>query len=292
MTEVLPRLEQEMARYVRLFPEMQEVAGMHADIFRFQEDLKARLGSVEPADPARSMERLSRCGLLLEEGAPSVPQALLREAARSLAMIWQKWNEDFSAESLLGARQMSEEHLPSLVHELRNHPGSALAKLSEETGLEQAGLAFFMRTLMTPFYEREASRYRELLRGLSWRSGSCPVCGSPPGMAQIRRDGRRMLHCSLCRTEWEFQRIGCPFCRNTEQDKLRYFHLEGDPGHRVDVCEKCRKYVKTSDGKMLPQPLTPQVEVMAMLPLDCLAEEEGYSPGDSGQCPQRAARAS
>jgi len=277
----VPRVEDELARYIARFPELEEVAGLYADIFRLQEELKVRLGPRKPADRARALEKLSKDIPLLEDDGTLIQPHLFRDAAVSLAEILRKWNgEDFPAERILAAPQLSAEYLPRFLEGLREDPHSSLAKLSEETGVKQETLAFFLRTLLTPFYESEAKRYGELLRETPRHSGACPACGSPPGMARLRQeDGRRVLQCSLCRAEWDFPRIGCPFCGNTDQSTLRYFYLDGDPGHKVNVCERCKKYIKTSDGKTLGRPVILQVEDVATLPLDYLAAEEGYTAG-------------
>jgi FdhE protein len=277
----VPRVEDELARYVARFPELEEVAGLYADIFRLQEELKGRVGPREPAGRAQALEKLSKDIPLLENDVALIQPGLFRDAAVSLSEILRKWNgDDFPAERILAAPQLSAECLPKFFEDLREDYGSALAKLSDETGANHETLAFFVRTLLTPFYESEAQRYSELLRETHRHSGACPACGSPPGMARLRQeDGRRVLQCSLCRAEWDFPRIGCPFCGNTDQSTLRYFYLDGDPGHRVNVCERCKKYIKTSDGKTLGRPVILQVEDVATLPLDHLAAEEGYTAG-------------
>ena len=41
----------------------------------------------------------------------------------------------------------------------------------------------------------------------------CPACGSPPSIARLRRaDGRRLLTCGLCGSEWEAMRLACACC--------------------------------------------------------------------------------
>ena len=276
-----PRVEDEFARYVARLPELEEVAGLYADVFRLQGDIKEQLGPGQSIDRDRALDKLSKDIPLLEDDGARVPPGLFREAAVSLAEIMRKWNgEDFPAERILAMPQFSAENLPKFLEDLREDHDSTLAELSEETGANRETLAFFVRILLTPFYENEAQRYGELLRETHRGSGACPVCGNPPGMARLRQeDGKRVLQCSLCRAEWDFSRIGCPFCGNTDQATLRYFYLDGDPGHRVNVCEQCKKYIKTSDGKALGRPVILQVEDVATLPLDHLAAEEGYTAG-------------
>ena len=95
-------------------------------------------------------------------------------------------------------------------------------------------------------------------------------------MAKLTEDiGARMLHCGLCRMEWLFKRIGCPFCGNEAQDKLRFFSDEKVPAYRVDVCDECKGYLKAVDARVKKEPLCMFVENLATLHLDIVAEREG-----------------
>jgi formate dehydrogenase maturation protein FdhE len=111
-----------------------------------------------------------------------------------------------------------------------------------------------------------------------------PVCGSYPSIEKLRRDdGKRILRCGFCGTEWPFKRIMCPFCGNEDHNSLRYFFVEGDSpikkdAFRVDVCDKCKKYMKTLDERKLPESEKPDLylENLNTLYLDVLAQRDGY----------------
>ena len=107
--------------------------------------------------------------------------------------------------------------------------------------------------------------------------GSCPYCGSQPRYARFHSDdGRRLLYCPLCRSQWRFPRLCCPYCGNDDQEKLRHFYVDKDEAHRVDICDVCRRYLKTTDERQLGREVIPQVEDVATMALDYLAEREGY----------------
>lgn len=118
----------------------------------------------------------------------------------------------------------------------------------------------------------------------NWLQGNCPVCGGHPAIGRLRRDdGKRIIKCGLCGTEWSFKRIMCPFCNNEDHNSLRYFFTEGDsPSHsdafRVDVCDKCKRYIKTLDERKLPETQEPDLylENLNTLYLDILAQTDGY----------------
>jgi FdhE protein len=71
-------------------------------------------------------------------------------------------------------------------------------------------------------------------------------------------------------------RIKCPFCGNEEQQTLAYFTVEDDEMHRVDVCNACKRYIKTVDFRTAKDEANLEVEAIATLHLDMLASEEGY----------------
>lgn len=95
-------------------------------------------------------------------------------------------------------------------------------------------------------------------------------------MGEIRDEGKRVLHCPLCATSWEYLRLQCPYCQNKDQEELTYFQVEGEAGYRVDICLRCRHYLKTVDTRETGEPLEGEVEDYLTLHLDHLAQEEGY----------------
>ncbi len=112
-----------------------------------------------------------------------------------------------------------------------------------------------------------------------WEKGYCPVCGSPPAISILRGEGERFLFCSFCDHEWHSQRIYCPFCENKDQKTLHYFFSEEEEEYRVDVCDQCRKYIKTIDTRKIKRPVYPFVEQVTTLHLDMLAQNQGLQSG-------------
>lgn len=112
----------------------------------------------------------------------------------------------------------------------------------------------------------------------SWHQGHCPVCGSHPILAEYRESEKfRFLRCGSCACDWVYPRVGCPQCHNKDYHTLDYLYLEGETKHRVDVCEKCKSYVKGVNA------LSPQeyplllLEDIATIHLDMMAQEKGYN---------------
>ncbi|MFH1025819.1 MAG: formate dehydrogenase accessory protein FdhE, partial [Nitrospirota bacterium] len=112
----------------------------------------------------------------------------------------------------------------------------------------------------------------------SWWRGYCPICGSEPSIAEFKEEGARFLVCSSCNFEWRFNRLKCPFCENDNHEKLRYFYTEKEgKAYRIDVCEKCKRYIKTIDVAALDVDFIPLLEDIGTLHLDIVAQKEGYT---------------
>ena len=112
-----------------------------------------------------------------------------------------------------------------------------------------------------------------------WEKGYCPICGSPPELAVLRDSGERSLLCSFCGHEWRVPRIYCPFCGNSDQKRLHYFFVAEEEEHRVDVCDQCRRYIKTVDTRKIKRPVCFAVEQVSTLHLDMLARDQGLEGG-------------
>lgn len=116
---------------------------------------------------------------------------------------------------------------------------------------------------------------QEWQKDLSWERNYCPVCGSLPVLAQLRKmnQGReRHLVCGNCHATWHYKRIGCVCCGNEDLNKLRLLESEIEPEMRIDVCDECHSYIKTylNEGKEAVY-----LADWTTLHLDMVAEEEG-----------------
>lgn len=138
-------------------------------------------------------------------------------------------------------------------------------------------VAFFVEESLRPSLELLAEKYGDAIRKSGWSEGYCPICGKEPKIGEIRdEEGCRFLYCTQCGIEWNFMRVKCPFCGNEEQKTLAYFTVEGDERYRVEVCDDCKRYIKTVDFRDTNEKADLEVEDIATIHLDMLANEEGY----------------
>ena len=135
----------------------------------------------------------------------------------------------------------------------------------------------FLEESLRPALEKVVEKYGKSIAKAGWAEGYCPICGKEPKIGEIREEeGRRFLFCTQCGFEWRFTRIKCPFCGNEEQQTLAYFSIEGEEKYRVDVCNECKRYIKIVDFRETKEEANLDVEDIATLHLDMLANEEGY----------------
>lgn len=160
--------------------------------------------------------------------------------------------------------------------EAGNTPQSA-SDSEPENSIELIDL--FIEESLRPELESIATKYAKVIAKSGWSEGYCPVCGKEPKIGEIREgeDGKRYLFCHQCGSKWYFQRIKCPFCGNEERHSLAYFEVEGEERYHVDVCNKCRRYIKTVEFPKSGEEPNLDVEDIATLHLDMIAFDEGYN---------------
>jgi len=139
-----------------------------------------------------------------------------------------------------------EEARPQLVQFLEHHP------------------ALIERALLGPWMEAQPAGSR--------------ACEHKPQAALLipEFDGlRRRLACSVCWWEWDFRRIQCPGCGETDFERLPSFQADEFPHLRVDACDSCKTYLLTADLSRDKDAIA-IVEDLAALPLHFWAAEQGY----------------
>jgi len=152
----------------------------------------------------------------------------------------------------------------------------ALAEMATGVNLDPNVLAFLGKTALRPSIERLRETASGDIDKTGWDKGYCPLCGSQPDMAFFEKTGKRYLHCELCGEEWPYSRIQCPFCNIQEQEKLGYFEAEEEEGFRVYFCRECLRYIKTIDKKAFEAAAPLELENLATIHLDLLAQENGF----------------
>lgn len=134
--------------------------------------------------------------------------------------------------------------------------------------------AYAVGLALAPYLQQAAEANQPLLNLDLWNRGYCPVCGGQPNFALLDQErGGRHLLCSRCSFQWEYPRLGCPFCSS---EKPSPYHPSEDGTYRLYVCAECKRYLKTVDLRLTKRVIWPEVERLLTVGMDLSARQEGY----------------
>lgn len=179
---------------------------------------------------------------------------------------------------------------PELLASARSHGPTPLAEAAKN--LQNSGPSTWRELLSAPpddatldaFFARASVQpLAEVLQvqfpvATDQSTRLCPVCGGLPQLVILRPEGegaRRSLLCSFCLREWAFRRVLCPYCGETDKEKLPYFTDQDCRHVRVEACDTCQHYLKSIDLS-LDGLAIPLVDEVALSALDIWAAEHGY----------------
>ena len=258
------------------YPELADTIDLYCTLLEMQEraqvpsrrltltaaEARARLDQGDPlmapdeleAGSAVLTDLCSRIALAIAERHPDRVNALARIRA---------WLDERQREAgVLAVDYLRNGHLPAVDQDV-------------DLGL----LAFVFSTGLRPFLRARAEDLTPFVDDGAWYRRHCPLCGGEPDMAALEKDnGRRRLLCSRCDSEWTFRRLGCPFCANEDPAQLAYYPSD-DNIYRLNVCEQCRRYLKTIDLREAAGERYLTAERVLTLGMDLAAEEAGYRAG-------------
>jgi FdhE protein len=153
---------------------------------------------------------------------------------------------------------------------------SLIDRISKEFNIEKTILKFLVHMSIQPSIHANVEILKDHIDFKKWHMGYCPICGSSPDMSELKENGQRYLICSFCDFQWPWERLKCPFCENSDHKKLHYLYAEGQETYRIDLCDKCKQYIKTVDSRKLDHEPCPELEDITTLHLDILASDRGY----------------
>jgi FdhE protein len=121
----------------------------------------------------------------------------------------------------------------------------------------------------------------------AWAHGYCPCCGAWAVLAERRGLERaRHLRCGRCGGEWRTDWLRCPFCGETNHERLAFLVPEGkDETQSVATCASCQGYIKTLTTLQGAAPQAVMLDDLTTVALDVVAVERGYArPRQPGYC--------
>ena len=254
------------------------------DIFKAQYEIKSTLlkGEIQCSlSEDEIKEKMEQGKPLISLNNIPLKDTYLKDLFQDICEIMKSYENSDSEEiqRLIDAESSNGLKLNTLVKNLFQHDSAYFYSLAKEIGVAEDLLIFVSLNLAKPFFETVAEQLKDKVVDDVWLKNYCPVCGSGAQIARLEKEvGKKILYCSLCGTEWRFVRIKCPFCCNVDQKSLKFLEEEKSP-YRIDVCEQCKRYIKTLDerkGGDEKRAFIPSVEDLATMYLDIVAEKEGY----------------
>jgi len=257
--------------------ELADTIELHCEV------LEAQAHAQVPASrPALSAEE---AGARLQQGHPLLAPEHLAADGQALAGLFDQIGRIVAerrpelGEALAGIRGWLDERRDQIGALAVEYLREGRVREGEGSGLDGYLLTFIFVNALRPFLRAQAQALASWVDDNVWYRGRCPICGGEPDVAALEREsGRRRLLCSRCDSEWAFRRVGCPFCGNDDPHQLAYYPSD-DEVYRLNVCEKCRRYLKTIDlrqvagGRLLP------AERVLTAAMDVAALEAGYGAG-------------
>jgi FdhE protein len=201
-------------------------------------------------------------------------QSLMRELCR---VIRPSEVRAGSADAIATAIAQGKIDCAALVAAVLDGQAHTIREQAATLGIDGELLCTLLRFSLFPTLEQMAVQLTPLRMLVPWQQGYCPTCGSWPLLGEYRGlDQARWLRCGLCATEWQIDRLLCPFCGCRDHQALGYLHIEDDQQRRAATCEQCRCYNKTLATLTAIPPLELAVEDLATIHLDMIALERGY----------------
>lgn len=151
--------------------------------------------------------------------------------------------------------------------------------LAEGLGLNSDLLWTLARFSLRPVFHAVRLQLSPLVEDVAWSKGNCYVCGAGASLAELQGNNQaKHLRCGQCGADWSAGRLRCASCGNEDHHTLSYIWAEKkEETMRVEVCEKCRGYLKVIVSFSPSPPEMLSVEDLATLQLDYIARQQGYA---------------
>ena len=263
-------------------PVYAEILDFYGGVFEAQEDCKGRI-DLEPLQlsedlqTARAREKLP----LIKIEAFIYDDTESANLFRALCHLATEANPKLSAAAGVILNAVEKTIKPdALFSGLLNGNEALFENMANELEIEKPVLGFFTYNSLKPSLCACADQLAVYLNpNEPWLQGYCPICGSAPILSILEDEGRRKLVCSFCWHLWSAKRLHCPYCDSSQNKDLHYFYSEEEKDTRVDVCDNCKKYIKTLDTRKIERLIYPALEQISTIHLDIKAQEKGFEPG-------------
>ncbi|MDQ1330456.1 MAG: hypothetical protein QG578_719 [Thermodesulfobacteriota bacterium] len=283
MAEISDKIKRTANAVKKIRPAYSKILDFYEKIFSAQEKSAAKT-EIKPAQIADNIVSIKA-----KEKFPliSISEFLVdvnasRKLFKKLCKIINKSENHMSsaAEAVFIANENKQIDFNELYAALLHDNDAYFVNIASEIKADKDVLAFVTYNSIRPslsMFAESASKYLD--KDNPWGKGYCPVCGNTPVISTFESDGKRFLTCSFCWHKWPSARLFCPFCENRDAGTLHYLFSEDEQEYRIDICDRCNKYIKNVDTRILSRFVYLPLEQIATLHLDIMAKEKGYESG-------------
>ncbi|RPJ16031.1 MAG: formate dehydrogenase accessory protein FdhE [Desulfobacteraceae bacterium] len=287
MTEKVAELPEKIKKAAgsikKIRPAYSQIVDFYEKIFTAQEKSAAKT-EIKPftiSDDIVSIKTKEKFPLIsLSEFSIDVNSS--RKLFKKICKIINKSGNHMSAaaEIIFNANESKKIDFNELYAALLNDDDASFGNIALKLNTDREALAFISYNSIKPSLSLFAdSVSKHINNDNPWEKGYCPVCGNTPVISSFESDGKRFLTCSFCWHKWTSPRLFCPFCENREAGTLHYLFSEDEQEYRIDVCDKCKRYIKNVDTRILSRFVYLPLEQVATFHLDIMAREKGFESG-------------
>ena len=272
-----PLLDRRVQVLVKNNPGLAEAAELHKSIVAC---VYARPAPTRPIVlPAQRAREKLRDGVPLLHGEDVyLDDGIVRDVfGRLVDLLGSRPETAEQAATLAAAADEHRLHVEHVVAEaFVNHP-EHVEQVATEAGVDGALLGTLAQLCARPILKAYAEHLAPARATGEWKRGYCPICGAWPALAELRgAELIRHLRCVRCGADWTMPRISCPFCGNDDRDTLGHLQIEGERRFRVDVCHRCRAYLKVGSSSDPSPPEILALDDLASVHLDMAALDRGH----------------
>jgi FdhE protein len=211
---------------------------------------------------------------LIAEARIVLPKELLRAWFEQLIRVAQQSGTDKLA-TLKGTLDAKLDIFNLFKASLQQHD-DFLKQLATSVDADPEAFAAVMALLPIPFLQ---ATHRVCARAVtaSWMEGYCPVCAAWPAFAETRGIERsRYLRCGRCGAEWQAHVLSCPYCGNSDHERLVSLIPENSAKSSIDACKVCLGYVKVFTTLQGTRADAVMLEDLGSVEIDLAAADQGY----------------
>jgi len=278
MIESLDQIKGRIARFQKEKPHYRDILHLYAQILEEQTKMQAGLKITVPqVDQKLIQSRLNKGVPLLGTEGFAIDLEAAKRLFHTLSAICKESTPRMGDEipRITEAAESGKLNMQALLS--KHYDNDYLRHEAERCGVDTVILSFLVQASVRPSAIAQMEGVTDSLNLETWLRGECPLCGSPPQMAQLRdEEGKRYLQCPFCGCQWRWERIACPYCSNKAFDSLHYLYSEEEEAYRVDLCDHCKGYIKTIDSRKLDYDPYLDLEDVVTIHLDIIAMEKGY----------------